>query len=474
MLPSRSWPSPSPAGLFYGAAAWEWLRHYKLEGLTGEYNIRCSWVSKLVPPRTILHPPADPSMARLVLAVGPRGVLWWRLEAHDDAHGVYYTMSLDGSPIEWGFVQTLDEIVVRPYKATFIQGVGVVFMVSEGEPMPLLKAALLAPVCLDKQDLGALCLMRNLPALPPSSSKVDLISHLCSSTFDLDPTSVEFQQIVAKASQVPDSPEEALANNTGGEMNEELADLVDEICLQDVDNVAEVRSLKAAMSQKLRQTLVDLKAQHAEATRRKAQRGRLKALAPKARQRLRRRPATRRIRDAEPREAAAREPIRPAPSPASLGDEVRPPASASGCGSIVVAAPAGPAEPAAAAAVVGEFAIVPFNQTSAPRQPHLPPRARRSHTPAIVDTLVPKGAKVTVDLYALRWKGQYHNFLCSKGWYSTGLTRREALEYVLGELWRSSGTARPEECQIDRVDSHLWEGALDPVADERPIKRIRL
>ena len=104
----------------------------------------------------------------------------------------------------------------------------------------------------------------------------------------------------------------------------------------------------------------------------------------------------------------------------------------------------------------------------------MPARELLSHTPPVLDMMLPEGAKVAIDLYALRWKGRYHAFQCSKGWFTTGLNRKESLDFVLALLWAQSGKDRPAGSYVDSVPRAEFLGALDDIPGERPKKRQRV
>ena len=85
MLPNRTWPSPSPMGLFRGAAAWEWLLHYKGSGLLGKVPLGRAWLPKLLPSRALVQNASDCcSPPLLVLASAEYGALVWKLSEHTE------------------------------------------------------------------------------------------------------------------------------------------------------------------------------------------------------------------------------------------------------------------------------------------------------------------------------------------------------------------------------------------------------
>lgn len=119
----------------------------------------------------------------------------------------------------------------------------------------MLHAALSGRVCLTKLDIQSLCATLGLAKLPGATSEAEWIAHLCSAVFDS--SSPDYDKLVAKAMQTPDNPEEMLAGSSGAGCVEEVAELVGEISERDIDDVADVKALKAAISNKLKQTLVD-------------------------------------------------------------------------------------------------------------------------------------------------------------------------------------------------------------------------
>ena len=111
---------------------------------------------------------------------------------------------------------------------------------------------------------------------------------------------------------------------------------------------------------------------------------------------------------------------------------------------------------------------------NAAQEPRAAPGARLSHTPDVVYSIAPAGAKINIDMYALRWKGKWNQFVCSKGWYSTGFARAGALEFCLQALWSASGKERPADAYIECTEHSLWQGCIDDDPMERPSKRNRV
>ena len=288
MLPNRSWPSPSPMGLFRGAAAWEWLLHYKSSGLLGQVPLTSAWLSKLLPPRAMVRDAARTSSAPFLVVISAEyGALVWRLSEHTHpdttvtttpANCFKLSVGSDVDNIQWQFVTRLSEFQVLPYKPLYVAGVGIV-LARDGEPISLVQAALLNHVSCTKDEL--LELIRLEPDVPPldlgqaaTVSKPVAMRHLCRHV--LDPSTPDFDNLVDSLCQAPETADEHLVSGCAAEY---MADLVDEIMVQDMDNASEVKQIKTAISNKLRRNLAELKEhydekQKAEAAGRTKRRGR--------------------------------------------------------------------------------------------------------------------------------------------------------------------------------------------------------
>ena len=263
MLPTRTWPSPSPLGLFRGAAAWEWLLHYRGSGLLGQVPLGIAWLSKLLAPRTLVRDAADTSSAPFLVVISAEyGAVVWRLSEHTHpgtaANLFKLSVSNDADNIKWRFVTSLSEFQVLPYKPLYVAGVGIVLKTT-GEPISLVQSALLNHVSCTKDEL--LELIKLHPGVPPldlgpaaSASKPVAMRHLCKHV--LDPSTPDFDELVDSLCQAPETVEEHLVS---GSTADYMADMVDEIMVQDLDNASEVKQIKTAMSNKLRRNLAELK-----------------------------------------------------------------------------------------------------------------------------------------------------------------------------------------------------------------------
>jgi hypothetical protein len=75
-----------------------------------------------------------------------------------------------------------------------------------------------------------------------------------------DPATPDLDALIDSICQAPETVDEHLVADS----SELMADLVDEIMVQDMDNVSEVKQIKAAISNKLRRSICELRQQYSE------------------------------------------------------------------------------------------------------------------------------------------------------------------------------------------------------------------
>ena len=476
MLPEKVKPSPNPMSLFRGASAWAWLREYEEKELLGLVPLLQGGLTKLLPQHVVVWDQAQEKIPQIVLLTGDYGARTWQLECIDHGGVQCFKLVDTGKPCTWLHIYSLEDWVVVPFEWAFLSEIGIVLW-PEDHRLTIAQAAMLHQSPLTKNDLIMLVTELGLPMLAGNCSKAKLVDHVCSNIFDIE--SPGYHDILQRAQSAPDGIDDKLAKET--DMGEALADLVDEIMLQDIDNAADVKSIKQAISAKHRRHLAELQGQ----ARKLALAAKEKKAKPKPGSFARKRKRNVKPRgraDAPPAEAAAIVAAIPAAEPPP-GSPLPPPPGSPAAPAVPevdrpepeieggVAAedlPAAAAEDLAAAPAAP--LPLPLPAAGGPREP---PGERLSRTPAVVNGITPPGASVTLDQYALRWKGKLGFFACSKGFYSTGMSRQTSCSFVLDQLWEQSGEARPPAAYIECTDIALWEGTLVDNPDERPQKRAR-
>ena len=253
MLASRVPPSPNPMSLFRSVSTWTWLQHYHQSGLLGTVPLQQAWLSRLLPQHVVVRDKAELMPPVLVILTGDYGAFVWQLTGLQRGADTYFQLVHTDLPCQWMHIVSLEDWVVVPYTCCYIAEVGILLRPRDHR-FTIAQSTLQNQTPLTKDDLQAVIKELRLPPLAATASRALLIEHICAHSFDT--AAPGYSDIVEKAKKAPDGIDDKLAKES--DMGEVLADLVDEIMLQDIDNAGEVKTIKAAISSKNRSHLAQL------------------------------------------------------------------------------------------------------------------------------------------------------------------------------------------------------------------------
>lgn len=433
MKPSRTWASPSPRSVVHSTSAWSWLLHWWNGPLRTTCAPNAGWQSRLLSFLEISRKRPD-EQPNLVISISNWGALVWPLTRIDDTT---FTLELVNQPIRWLHVHNVGEFEIVPYRVAQA-GTRIEFHVT-GLWAPMLEAALVQGVVVTRPEANMLLNTIGKSAiLDREASLEDCVLTFARVVFaHLD--EIEIEKIIAQCLAGFKKKQAAPP------ISEDLADILEEVAMHDVDNMQDLSELKQQLKGHRLATLDRLRKQVKQVkvsrmAKRQANKNRAKA---KAKSKGKGRDPAK-----QPAPATQAAPLAALPAPAPDESEA-PPAQA---------------------------AIVPFDPSSSqpaePRQKRNLPRGRMYSTPAVVADLKPPDCSVSLDVPQCRWKGitaQGASVSAGFGPNSVWGGRRVALEAILDELWSTSDHRREQRHYVAAVPASSFEGCLD-VTDDKPRK----
>lgn len=242
LKPRKTWPTPTVKGYYDGASAWLWLLHFFRGEAPAGSALRSAWYSKLPVERWLLRDndgyKTEAALTAVVVRAGPWHVLVWEVEPIGDGM--------------WKMVPSPDSIKIihitgvglwqqAPATAVYLPTIGIVL--EAGAWSPLLVTALLHGVKLNKQELlflGSELLEDG--AMKKHTNDAARLNAILDWVFFNDD---EARGKASKACAVVS----ARANDELDDNDLDLAEALEEICIHDADNLAEVKEIKESLRQ---------------------------------------------------------------------------------------------------------------------------------------------------------------------------------------------------------------------------------